>query len=161
MTGKRTEAVPRRLAAARERFDRWRCSRRLGARIPGDLWRSAAKLAQTYGLSRTTRVLGLDYYALKKHLAEDPSTSARASRPPDAPERPADEARERTAATFVELAPVHTEPPLVPGGPVPGDRAECIIELVTPHGSKMRVHLVGDRVPDVVAICRDFWKAAT
>ena len=61
-------AEPARVAAVRRRFEFWRSTRQGRARIPERLWKSAARLAATYGLCRTARTLGLDYNALKKRV---------------------------------------------------------------------------------------------
>jgi hypothetical protein len=131
MTAKRTEIVPTRLEAVRGRFDVWRSTRKRGARIPEPLWQSAAKLARVYGVCRTARRLRLDYYGLKKRVGVDSSSRVR---------------EVKGAATFVELNPRAS-----------GGSAECIVELEDLQGSKMRVHLTGDCVPDVIALCRTFW----
>jgi len=89
------------------------------------------KAASTYGLNPTARVLGLDYYALKKRV----ETAA-----------PGGGYNGGTVATFVELAP-----------PASGGSRECILEWEHPGGAKMRVHLKGMEAPDLAALSRSFW----
>ena len=64
-TSKR-EQLPPDLVRGRSRFRAWRGQRKAGGRIPQPLWEMAVRLAQTYGVSRTAAVLGLDYYRLKE-----------------------------------------------------------------------------------------------
>lgn len=125
--------LPARLEQTRRRFDRWRRTRQGRSRIPEALWAAAVKAAEAYGLARASRVLGLDYYTLKKHV-EASSTHG-------APEQEA-------SATFVELA-----------SPVSAGTRECLLELEDPGGAKMRVHLKGLEAPDLAALSRSFWSA--
>ncbi len=52
------------------------------------------------------------------------------------------------SSMFVEL----------PSAP-PSIANECVIELEDATGSRMRVHLKGQNVPDVLALSRSFWNA--
>ena len=42
----------------------------------------------------------------------------------------------------------------LPSMPATGD---CVIELEDASGAKMRVHLKGDQLPDLLALSRSFW----
>ena len=84
-TRKRSQ-VPASLSRLGQRFAAWRKTRAAGQRIPEALWNSAVRMANQYGLNRTARVLGLDYYCLKKRVN-------RAGGP--------------SASTFVALGPLH------------------------------------------------------
>lgn len=119
--------VPAVLLRLEQRFARWRKSRKPGQRIPERLWRAAAKLAEKYGLNQTATVLGLDYYSLKKHV--DPLSAGTAS-----------------SASFLEL----------PSAPM-AHASECVIELEDGAGARLRMHLKGTEVPDVLALGRSFW----
>jgi hypothetical protein len=88
-------------------------------------------------------VLGLDYYALRKRVEAAGLSGRQASR--SVPDRFVS-AKARTVAGFVELAP-----PSAAGFP------ECILEMESPAGAKMRIHLKGAEVPDVAALSRSFW----
>ena len=141
MRPRKTKAIPARLEAGRRRFERWRRTRQGHSRIPEPLWTSAVKLAGAYGLCRTARALGLDYNALKRRVASaDPHASG-------GQKKSRQKAAGQEAATaFVELVP--------PEGAGP---PECILELEDPHGAKMRIHVKGKPIPDVVtAISRVF-----
>ena len=62
---KSTAPVPRPLALATERFEKWRKRGRARRKIPARLWDLARSLAETYGVNRTAQALRLDYYDLK------------------------------------------------------------------------------------------------
>ena len=128
----KAKALPPRLQAARQRFQHWRRTRKVGSRIPGPLWGNAVKLAESYGIHPTARALGLDYNALKKRL-ESVSPSAVAT--------------SAEAATFVELA-------ASTGVGMP----ECILELENVEGARMRLHFKGIEAPDLAALSRSLWE---
>jgi hypothetical protein len=129
MRSKKTAVIPARLEAGRQRFERWRRTRKGHGRIPEPLWTSAVRLAGAYGLCKTARTLGLDYNALKKRVN---STTANDS--------------SGGATAFVELVPPQ-------GACLP----ECIVELEHAGGAKMRIHLKGTELPDLAALSRSFW----
>ncbi len=52
------------------------------------------------------------------------------------------------SSTFVELPP-----------PSLAIASECVIELEDATGSRMRVHVKGQNLPDVLALSRSFWDA--
>jgi hypothetical protein len=54
MAGRGRREVAAELAAAGERFARWRRGRVRGARIPRELWQLAIDLADRYGVSRVS-----------------------------------------------------------------------------------------------------------
>jgi hypothetical protein len=124
--------IPRELPAAlihaRDRFERWRQQRPLGTRIPQHLWDLAVHMARDHGLCRTSEVLKLDYYSLKKRLSCSPSD------PPTAP-------------AFVELTPALLNAP-----------PECLLELATPQGAHLRLQLKGYHPHDLIALTDRLWK---
>ena len=128
MVGRKRGEIPGSLARGRERFEAWRRTRKVGARIPDRLWALAVKLADAHGLSRTASTLKLDYHALKKRVKSRNSDSS--------PVSPA----------FVELSP----PSLTGSG-------ECVVEFEDGSGARIRVHLRGCDAPDLVALGRSFW----
>jgi hypothetical protein len=133
MRSRQASSVPAALEGTRRRFERWRQTRKGRSRIPEHLWASAAKAAGKYGLNRTAQTLRLDYYSLKERVEAGTSDGV---------------ATGEAAATFVELT-----------ARAPTDPAECIVELEDAEGSKLRIHLKGNHVPDVTALCRTFWNA--
>ncbi len=52
------------------------------------------------------------------------------------------------SSMFVEL----------PSAP-PSIASECVVELEDATGSRMRVHVKGQHLPDVLALSRSFWNA--
>jgi hypothetical protein len=121
--------LPSDLARGRSRFQAWREKREPGSRIPQDLWDMAVGLARIHGVSRTSTVLGLDYYSLRKRV------EAAVARP------------RATVTSFVELpSPIRVG-------------KECRLELDNGTGAIVRVHLVGYEAADVAAVSRSFWDA--
>ena len=51
-----------------QRLTAWRGARTGGQRIPEELWREAADLARTHGLSPTITALKLNYYDLQRRM---------------------------------------------------------------------------------------------
>ena len=127
-TNKRGQLPPD-LVCGRSRFQAWRAQRQAGGRIPQALWAMATRLAKAHGVSRTSAVLGLDYYSLQKR-AEAAAGEPQSSGP-----------------AFVEL----TRPVMV--------AKECRFELDNGAGATMRVQLVGYDAADLEALSRGFWDA--
>jgi hypothetical protein len=130
----KTRALPPQLDGLRRRFERWRRSREIGSRIPEALWAAAVKLATAYGINPTAKALGVDYYSLKKRLAEKSASRSRLVAPAQ-------------GATFVEVSAAARA-----GIP------ECILELEDVEGAKMRIHLKGIEPLDLTALSRSLWE---
>lgn len=133
MRGGNGSELPRRLTRAAERFASWRRSHGPGTRVPESLWAVAAKLAAKYGVSKTAVALKLNYGGLKRRV------EAAARKPTPSP-------ASRSMPAFVEWT-----------GPILAAPAECLIECENAAGSKMRVHLKGGHVPDLLALSSRFW----
>ena len=97
------------------RLTAWRATRQPGQRIPGKLWRAAAKLARAYTVNSVANALGLSYADLRRRV------QGRTGKAPVA-ELPG----------FVQLMPPQ---PLVPA---PGPAS---LELVQPNGARLLVRL--------------------
>jgi hypothetical protein len=117
-----------RIENLRKRLDAWRKTHKARSRIPNRLWDSAAHVAGQCGLNRTAKALHLDYYDLKKRM-----NAAAVSQGP--------------VPSFIELSPTAAVP-------VP----ECIIDLESRDGAKMRIHIKGMNVPDLDTLGRVFWR---
>jgi len=130
MVGRKRRDIPTPLARGRDRFEVWRRTRKVGARIPDKLWSLAVKLVDAHGLNRTASVLRLDYYSLKKRVEARNSVSTSVPR------------------AFIELPP----PSLAASG-------ECVVEFEDGSGASIRVHLRGCDAPDLVALGRSFWSS--
>ncbi len=129
MRRKKPHEVPARLARLEQRLAAWRKTRTLGERIPRSLWKSAAKLASEYGLSRTSSLLKLSYTDLRNHVERHRADTS-------------------SSGPFVELST--SSFPLA---------SESMIELEDGAGAIMRIHLKGTEVPDVLALGNSFWNA--
>ncbi|MCP4751799.1 MAG: hypothetical protein GY866_12970 [Proteobacteria bacterium] len=138
MSTRKTCEMPARLRGVRGRFERWRKIREGRARIPDSLWAAAVKVASVYGVSRTARVLGVDYYTLKERVEQEFTNNSGVSEG-DNPDG--------TGATFLELAPL-----------APTGLCQCTLELENAGGSKMRVHFQGSEAPDLTSLSRSFWE---
>jgi hypothetical protein len=111
-----------------KRLDAWRKTRKRRSRIPDHLWESAVKAAGQYGLHKTAKALHLDYNALKKRLKIVTEGN-------------------KSAPAFVELI-----------SPVSSPNSECLIELESRHGEKMRIHFKGAALPDLGTLGNMFWR---
>jgi hypothetical protein len=68
--------MPADLVQARSRFQAWRGRRKVGERIPRQLWALAVRLAKVHGVSRTATELSVDYYGLRKRAEAEPPKSS-------------------------------------------------------------------------------------
>ena len=112
-------------------MDAWRQAQPARTRLPEPLWAAAAALATPHGVSAVARLLGLDYYKLKRRVIQAPTTSARTTPPP----------------AFVEL---QWDDSLRAAG-------SCRVELFDSAGGKMTMHLPGE-APAVLALAQAFWR---
>jgi hypothetical protein len=110
------------------RIEQWRRGPSRGRRMPEPLWASAVQLAHREGVHRVARCLHLDYYSLKKRMRSEAETACPEGNP-----------------GFIEL------PAFVSAG-----MPECNIEVEPPRGGRMRIHIKGTALPDLVSITRAF-----
>jgi hypothetical protein len=125
----RSQTPTNKLEQIKKRLDAWRKTRKRRGRIPDRLWKSAAEVAEHYGLNKTAKALHLDYNALKKRLKTMPDGN-------------------ESSPAFIELI----------SPPASSSTSECLIELEAPHGEKMRIHLKGTALPDLAAMGNMFWR---
>jgi hypothetical protein len=128
-----TGAVGGDATRVREQLNLWRQDHSRRGRIPEVLWVEATRLAREHGIHKTARLLGLDYYALKKRLQAEPTPAM------GGPSNPA----------FVELQP-----------PYPSAAFECVLELQNAQGTQLKLHLRGSAAPDLSALSSVFWPSA-
>lgn len=57
------------LAQLKRQLEQWRAGRRLGQRIPVQLWQDAVRAAVEHGAYRVGRELNLDYAVLKRRAS--------------------------------------------------------------------------------------------
>ncbi len=142
MSTKRTCDLPARLENLRQRFERWRRTRKVRSRIPEPLWAAAVKSAAKYGIHRTAKALRVDYYALKKRVEQKAAIAGTQQEPAATASKAAAE------ATFLEL----------PAAAWAGS-GECTLDLEDADGAKLRIHFNGFEAPDLAALSRSFWQS--
>ena len=142
MSTKRTCDLPARLENLRQRFERWRRTRKVRSRIPEPLWAAAVKSAAKHGIHRTAKALRVDYYVLKKRVEQKAAIAGTQQEPA------ATASKAATEATFLEL----------PAAAWAGS-GECTLDLEDAGGAKLRVHLKGFEAPDLAALSRSFWQS--
>jgi hypothetical protein len=128
--------LPRDLAAGERRFRAWRRRRQVGSRIPQPLWALAVRLAKAHGVARTSSVLRLDYYSLKKRLEAAGGHSRGGSKKA---------AADSNAPAFVEL------PTSVMA------RQQCLLEVDNGTGATLRLQLTGYEAAEVARLACGLW----
>ena len=122
------------LTRLKERFATWRAGRKLGMRIPPELWSAAVEMAAVHGACRVAGELNLDYDMLKQRVAQ---------------------AGGKVRST--ELAPRFVELFAAAGAmPAPSAQPECVVELANARGARMRVELSGQGLVGLPALCSAF-----
>lgn len=145
----RTKKGEARLEEVRRQFEHWRRTRERRTRIPEPLWRAAVETAAVAGVYPTAKALGIHPDSLKRQVkaaADSALAGGRRRQASTSAETATATAWAPTEPTFLELPP----PMWAAGG-------ECTLELEEVGGAKMRVHLKGPAVPDLVALSRTFW----
>ena len=126
------------LSQLKRQFDQWRAGRKVGERIPVELWAGAVAAAVEHGAYRVAAELHLDYAVLKRRaaLADDKASAT------------------ELAPRFVELRAAAG--PMASAG---ASQPECVVELDNARGAKMRVVLSGNGLCGLSALCSAFWAA--
>lgn len=109
--------IPTEVERVRQRFERWRRTRKKRSPIPERLWQAAVQVARSYGVNKTARAFGLDYYGLKKRVDSGSGVTVE---------------EKGAIGSFVEW--------VAAGSAVDG---ECVVEVESAGGTKLRVHLRG------------------
>ncbi len=125
------------LGQLKERFATWRAGRKLGMRIPPELWAAAVEMVGVHGAVRVAGDLNLDYDMLKRRVALA-GGKVRTT---------------ELAPRFVEL--------FAAGGTMPGPSAQpqCVVDLANARGARMRVELNGQGLVGLAALCSAFLAA--
>ena len=119
------------LTQLKERFATWRAVRKLGMRIPPELWAAAVEMVAVHGACRVARELKLDYDMLRQRVALAGGK-----------------------LTTTELAPRFVELFAAAGAmPAPSAQPECVVELANARGARMRVELSGQGLVGLSALC--------
>ena len=123
------------LRRLKERFATWRAGRKLGMRIPPELWSAAVEMVAVHGACRVAGELNLDYDMLKQRVAQAGGK-----------------------VTSTELAPRFVEL-FAAAGPMSAHSAslpECVVEMANARGARMRVELNGQGLVGLPALCSAF-----
>ena len=124
------------LIQLQERFAAWRAVRKLGMRIPAELWTAAVEMVAVHGACRVAGELKLDYNVLKQRVARAGGKAKATSLVPQ----------------FVEL--------FAAAGPAPSaSLPQCVVELANARGARMRVELSGQGLVGLSALCSAFLEA--
>lgn len=126
------------LLQLKRRFDQWRAGRKVGERIPAELWAGAVAAGVEHGAYRVAAELHLDYAVLKRRTALAKGKASAIERAP----------------RFVELRAA-----AVPMAAAGASHPECVVELDNARGAKMRVVLSGNGLCGLSALCSAFWAA--
>ena len=118
------------LEEVRQRFERWRESRKRRTPIPESLWEGAVGLCADHSIYRISKSLHLNYNALKKRVCY--------SNPESLPESV-------TSSAFVELDLKASLP-----------EAECLVEREDKDGAKMKMHIKGRLCLDPLEFVKAF-----
>ncbi|MBW1767331.1 MAG: hypothetical protein JRJ65_09810 [Deltaproteobacteria bacterium] len=119
------------LAQVRDQFENWRKTRQKRTAIPDALWEAAVSLSKDYPTLQISKALRLHYTTLKNRIQAE----HRDSHP-----------RSNCGPAFVELD----------FGRLPFP-SECIVEMEDTTGSKMKMHLKGVAVVDLLELGKAFW----
>ena len=115
------------IEAARTRFEQWRSSRSGKAPIPDELWKLAIDAARQQGVNRAAQQLRLDAGKLKRLLVGADARRSKTRRQP----------------RFVELV-----------APATAVSPNCVVELESATGSRMRIHWTTAVPPDWANLVR-------
>jgi hypothetical protein len=122
----------------RKRFEEFRNQHERRTRLPEELWRAAAEIAERRGMNLVCRCLRLDANSLKKWMGRGASGL-----------RPRYTRRKRSAvappAAFLEL--------LTPASRV---AESCIIEVESQRGNKLRLELKGIATSEIAQLIHSF-----
>jgi hypothetical protein len=154
MGTKRRRDLAVRLEGVRRRFEDWRRRRKARSRIPEPLWAAAVKMAGRYGVCRTARALGVDYYSLKRRV--DREGAADGNGPPRKRLVGTASSRSKTSRVASEAAAGATFLELTPPARVGSCR--WTLEFESAGGAKMRLEFQGVESPDLAALGRSFWR---
>jgi len=126
MNRKSALAIPEPIAELQRQLEQFRSTRRQRTRLPESLWQAAVELARQHGVYSVAHPLRLDYMRLKKRIGE-----------------PGIERRKAIRPAFVELVTPHT-----------ATHEECVIELESSRGAKMRIQWKATAPPDWTSLLR-------
>jgi hypothetical protein len=126
-----SKPVPEGIIQLQRQLEQFRSTHPLRTKLPEAIWLSAVELAREHGVNSVAHPLRLDYAGLKRRLSGTSSIRRKKSKP-----------------TFVELVAA-----------APSRLEECVIELESSGGSKMRIQWKTPGAPDWTSLLRA-WRDA-
>lgn len=144
--GKRTsQSLPLEVDHLKLRVQNWRRAKKSAtAPMPGEMWELAIQLAKSHGVSRIAQATGLDYGWLRKKVVDADAKSSVAT------------------PIFLELPKAMEVAKPRPQASKQDVEAGChlgsgsMIDLSTPDGARMRIHLEAGRDLDAAGIVAAF-----
>ena len=128
---RKSTPIPEPIAQLQRQLDQFRSTQPRRTKLPESLWQAAVELARQHGVYPVSHPLRLDYMGLKKRLGGASTRRRKATKP-----------------AFVELI-----------GPDRAPLEECVIELESSGGSKMRIQWKTAAPPDWTSLLRA-WRNA-
>ena len=126
MNSKIALPIPGPIEQLQRQLDEFRGTQPHRTKLPETLWQAAVELARHHGVYSVAHPLRLDYVGLKKRLDGVPDRKKKTAKP-----------------AFVELVAAH-----------PASMADCMIELESSSGSKMRIQWKASTAPDWISLFR-------
>ena len=123
--------IPEPISQLQHQLDQFRSTQPRRTKLPESLWQAAVELARQHGVYSVAHPLRLDYMGLKKRLGGVSTRRQKAAKP-----------------AFVELI-----------GPDRAPLEECVIDLESSGGSKMRIQWKTAAPPDWANLLRA-WRDA-
>ena len=124
---KSNAAIPEPIVQLQRQFEEFRSSHAYRTRIPETLWRAAVELAREHGLNAVAHPLRLDYTGLKRRLVGVPEMGE----------------KRQSRSGFVEWM-----------APSLATEAECMIEIESGSGGRMRIQWKGWGAPEWGSLLR-------
>jgi hypothetical protein len=121
--------------ALRLQFEEFRNRHEKRTRFPEELWRAAAELAGKCGINTVARTVRLDANSLKKWMVQDAGAQATRQKDVERANKPA----------FVEFL-----------APTPGAAGNCVLEVESPKGGKLRLEWKGVSSTELTQLIRAF-----
>ena len=128
---RKSTPIPEPIAQLQRQLDQFRSTQPRRTKLPELLWQSAVELARQHGVYSVAHPLRLDYMGLKKRLGGASTRRQKAAKP-----------------AFVEWI-----------GPDRAQLEECVIDLESSGGSKMRIQWKTAAPPDWASLLRA-WRDA-
>ena len=123
---RKSTPIPEPIAQLQRQLDQFRSTQPRRTKLPELLWQSAVELARQHGVYSVAHPLRLDYMGLKKRLGGASTRRQKAAKP-----------------AFVEWI-----------GPDRAQHEECVIDLESSGGSKMRIQWKTAVPPDWASLLR-------